>query len=66
MPDDGLHYPKNELADFYWIEKEEPEEAADVIERMMIDRIPARFGFDPKNDIQLITPMNRESAARLR
>lgn len=59
MPDDGLHYPKNELADFYWIEKEEPEEAADVIERMMIDRIPARFGFDPKNDIQLITPMNR-------
>lgn len=48
MPDDGLHYPKNELADFYWIEKEEPEEAADVIERMVIDRIPARFGFDPK------------------
>ncbi len=59
MPDDGLACPKNALADFYWIEKEDPAEAEDVIERMILDRIPARFGFDPKTDIQLITPMNR-------
>ena len=59
VPDDGLVYPKNELADFYWIEKEDPAEAEDVIRRMILDRIPARFKFDPKTDIQLITPMNR-------
>jgi cupin 2 domain-containing protein len=23
------------------------------------ERIPARFGFDPKNDIQVLSPMNR-------
>jgi len=47
------------LSDFYWIEKEEPEEVASLIERLVTDRIPKRFGFDPKNDIQVITPMNR-------
>jgi len=45
--------------DFYWIEKEEPEDAADVILRMIAERIPARFGFDPVRDIQLLCPMNR-------
>ena len=45
--------------DFYWIEKDDPEEAARLIERLVTDRIPKRFGFDPKNDIQVISPMNR-------
>lgn len=45
--------------DFYWIEKEDPDAAADVIVRMMTERIPARFGFDPVRDIQLLCPMNR-------
>ena len=46
-------------ADFYWIEKDDPEEAARLIERLVTDRIPKRFGFDPKNDIQVLSPMNR-------
>ncbi len=48
-----------ELQDFYWIEKEDPAEAADVLVRLIKDRIPARFGFDPVKDVQLLCPMNR-------
>ena len=51
--------------DFYWIEKEDPEEAADVIERLISDRIPRRFGLDPVRDIQLLCPMNRGTAGTI-
>ncbi len=47
------------LRDFYWIEKDDPAEAADVLLRMISERIPARFGLDPLRDIQLLCPMNR-------
>ncbi len=50
---------KDAPADFYWIEKDDPEDAADVIERMICDRIPRRFGLDPVRDVQLLCPMNR-------
>jgi len=45
--------------DFYWIEKDDPEEVAKIIERLVTERIPKRFGLDPKNDIQVLSPMNR-------
>ena len=51
--------PSDRPTDFYWIEKDDPEEAAQLIERLVLDRIPKRFGFDPKNDIQVLSPMNR-------
>jgi hypothetical protein len=30
-----------------------------LIVRLVKDRIPARFGFDPKTNIQVLSPMNR-------
>jgi exodeoxyribonuclease V alpha subunit len=47
----------NRSQDFFFIYKKEPEEAMDAICRLIHDRIPQRFGFDPVRDIQLITPM---------
>jgi exodeoxyribonuclease V alpha subunit len=47
------------LIDFYFIEAQEPEAIQDLIVRLVKERIPARFGFDPKTDIQVLTPMNR-------
>ncbi|MBR2364861.1 MAG: ATP-dependent RecD-like DNA helicase [Lentisphaeria bacterium] len=47
------------LTDFYWIAKEEPEDAFDVIMRLVAERIPERFSFDPLNDIQVLSPMNK-------
>ena len=48
-----------ELTDFYFVESNEPEEIQDVIVRLVKERIPTRFEFDPKSDIQVLTPMNR-------
>ena len=47
------------LGDFYFIEAQEPEAIQDLIVRLVKERIPKRFGFDPKTDIQVLTPMNR-------
>ncbi len=48
-----------ELADFYFVESNEPEAIQDMIVRLVKERIPSRFGVDPKSDIQVLTPMNR-------
>jgi exodeoxyribonuclease V alpha subunit len=53
--------PKGRVSDFYWIEKEDPEQVLDTINRMVTQRIPSRFKFDPMKDIQILTPMNRGS-----
>ena len=47
------------LIDFYFIESPEPEAIQELIVRLVKERIPKRFGFDPKTDIQVLTPMNR-------
>jgi exodeoxyribonuclease V alpha subunit len=48
-----------ELTDFYFVECDEPEAIQDMLVRLVKERIPARFGCDPKSDIQVLTPMNR-------
>ena len=45
--------------DFYFTEKEEPEEVLRVIKSLVQDRIPFKFGFRPIEDIQVITPMHK-------
>ncbi|MGO8881210.1 MAG: ATP-dependent RecD-like DNA helicase [Desulfomonilaceae bacterium] len=45
--------------DFYFIEKAEPEEALETILKLVCVRIQNAFGFDPLDDVQIITPMNR-------
>lgn len=44
-------------ADFYFVEVEDDETALDRIIQMVKTRIPARFGFDPLRDIQVLAPM---------
>jgi exodeoxyribonuclease V alpha subunit len=51
--------PPEGLIDFYFIEAQQPEAIQDLIVRLVKERIPKRFGFDPKTDIQVLTPMNR-------
>jgi exodeoxyribonuclease V alpha subunit len=49
------------LADFYFVDAAEPEAIQDMLVRLVKERIPARFGLDPKTEIQVLTPMNRSS-----
>ena len=54
--------PRNnadDLADFYWIRQDDPEKVAAMIETLVNERIPKRFNFDPMEDIQILSPMNR-------
>ncbi|HCE47015.1 MAG TPA: ATP-dependent RecD-like DNA helicase [Lentisphaeria bacterium] len=57
--------PKNVLTDFYWIEQDEPEQVLRTITEMVRDRIPKRFGFNPMQDIQVLSPMNRGSCGTI-
>jgi exodeoxyribonuclease V alpha subunit len=46
-------------ADFFFVEKSEPEDVLVALKQLVNERIRARFGFDPVNDIQVLTPMHR-------
>jgi exodeoxyribonuclease V alpha subunit len=46
-------------ADFFIVEKRDPEEARRIVLELVTRRIPRRFGLDPLKDIQVLTPMNR-------
>ena len=47
------------LGDFYFVEAEEPEAAANAVVRICAERIPARLGLRPIRDVQVLCPMNR-------
>ncbi len=45
--------------DFYFIEQEDPQKVLNIILELTKTRIPGRFGFDPIDDIQVLTPMHK-------
>jgi exodeoxyribonuclease V alpha subunit len=45
--------------DFFFIEVNDPATITERIIALVRERIPARFGFDPLRDVQVLTPMNR-------
>jgi len=52
-------------ADFFVVPRKTPEEAAELVRELVVARIPRRFGFDPKRDIQVLTPMHRGPAGTI-
>ena len=55
----ALDTTRGSSSDFYFIRKEEPEEALPVILELLNGRVKRAFGFDPLDDVQVLTPMNR-------
>ena len=51
-----LHSQEN---DFYLIQQEDPDRVLEIILELVKVRIPQRFGFDPVDDIQVLTPMHK-------
>ncbi len=45
--------------DFFFVERRDPEEALRTLTQLVAQRIPARFGLDPLEHIQVLTPMKR-------
>jgi exodeoxyribonuclease V alpha subunit len=58
----GQQESKDEIRDFYFIEEEDPERVATLILELCTQRIPSRFGFDPFEQVQVISPMHRGTA----
>jgi len=55
----GPDAPPTTLGDFYFIDVEAPAVILERIVTLIQERIPARFGLNPLQDIQVLTPMNR-------
>lgn len=48
-------------ADFFFLERSTNEEIRQTIAQLAKERLPARYGFDPVTDIQVLCPMNRQA-----
>ena len=48
-------------SDFYWIQQEDPDTIYNVLQKLLLERIPQKFKFHPVDDVQILTPMNRGS-----
>ncbi|MXY50389.1 MAG: ATP-dependent RecD-like DNA helicase [Gemmatimonadetes bacterium] len=45
--------------DFFFINEPDPSAGAEQITELLTDRLPRKYGLDPFNDIQVLTPMYR-------
>jgi exodeoxyribonuclease V alpha subunit len=50
------------LADFFLFPEEESEQVADLVVEIVANRLPRRFGLDPRRDVQVLCPMHRGPA----
>ncbi|MEU6878629.1 ATP-dependent RecD-like DNA helicase [Streptomyces sp. NPDC046712] len=58
----GLPPVTTGLPDFFLFVEEETEDAARVAVEVAARRIPAKFGLDPRRDVQVLAPMHRGPA----
>lgn len=47
------------VSDFYLIEPDDADHAANLVKRLVTRRLPQRFGIDPRRDVQVLAPMHR-------
>ena len=50
------------FGDFFWFGCEDTEQTAGLVVDIVARRIPARFGLDPRRDVQVLCPMHRGPA----
>ena len=50
------------FGDFFWFGCEDGEQTAELVVDIVARRIPARFGLDPRRDVQVLCPMHRGPA----
>lgn len=50
---------EGEASDCYFIEADDPEKALKLVGKMIKQSIPQKFHFNPRSDIQILTPMQK-------
>ncbi len=58
----ALRHDPEASSDFFFFPCEEPDQAAELVVDLVCRRIPQRFGFDPMDEIQVLTPMHKGAA----
>ncbi|MDF1825092.1 MAG: ATP-dependent RecD-like DNA helicase [Verrucomicrobiales bacterium] len=48
-------------SDFFFIERNQPDEILSTVKHLISERIPEKFKLNARDDIQVLTPMNRQS-----
>ncbi|MGN0885517.1 MAG: ATP-dependent RecD-like DNA helicase [Candidatus Spyradenecus sp.] len=51
--------PAGAPSDFYFTQALDPAKIQEILLRLMLERIPHKFGFDPLHEVQVLTPMRR-------
>jgi exodeoxyribonuclease V alpha subunit len=51
--------------EFYVLDRSDAKDAADTILEVVTERIPKRFGLDPRADVQVLTPMHKGEAGSI-
>lgn len=59
MPEFDPVGPGGEL---YFVERDDPDHVAELIRTLVVERIPAVYGLDPRRDVQVLTPMHKGAA----
>lgn len=54
--------PPGKGGEFFFVQRDEPDAVADTIRTLVVDRIPQAYGFDPKTEVQVLSPMHKGSA----
>jgi exodeoxyribonuclease V alpha subunit len=58
----GQHPVTHGLADFFLFPEEDSEQVADLVVDIVANRLPRRFGLDPRREVQVLCPMHRGPA----
>jgi exodeoxyribonuclease V alpha subunit len=58
----GQHPVTHGLADFFLFAEEDADRVADLVVEIVANRLPRRFGLDPRQEVQVLCPMHRGPA----
>jgi exodeoxyribonuclease V alpha subunit len=58
----GQHPITHGLADFFYFPEDDAEQVADLVVDIVANRLPRRFGLDPRQEVQVLCPMHRGPA----
>jgi exodeoxyribonuclease V alpha subunit len=58
----GQHPITHGLADFFLFPEDDPDGVADLAVEIVANRLPRRFGLDPRQQVQVLCPMHRGPA----
>lgn len=51
--------PPGRGGEMFFVERDDPQAAVDMIRTLVVERIPQAYGLNPRSDVQVLTPMHK-------